>query len=126
MIKLKASEFLDYKNWVVVGDVLNSSKYAYKILNSLKKEGFNVVGLNPSALNREVYSNISDIPYKVEVLDLCINPYKGIKVLQEASRLKIDKILVQPGAESVEILNFCKTNGIEVIEGCALVELSKK
>ncbi|MCJ7689967.1 MAG: CoA-binding protein, partial [Clostridiaceae bacterium] len=64
--------------------------------------------------------------YKIEVLDLCINPNKGIKIIQEAHELKIDKILIQPGADSTEILNFCRDNGIEAIEGCALVELRKR
>ena len=126
MTRLMASEFLNYKNWVVVGDVLNPSKYAYKILNSLKGDGFNAVGVNSSAENEEVYSSLGDVPYKVEVLDLCINPYKGIKILQEAEQLKIDKVLIQPGAGSPEILSFCKENGIQAIEGCALVELSKR
>jgi len=122
---VKANEFLNYKNWIVVGDVLIHSKYAYKILDSLKKDGFNVVGVNPSADDKEVYNSIMDIPYKVEVLDLCINPYNGIKILQEANVLKIDKVLIQPGAGSPEIIEFCKVNGILAIEGCALVELSK-
>ena len=126
MIILRASEFLDYKNWVVVGDVLTPSKYAFKILNSLKRDGFNVVGLNPSIESKEVYNNLRDIPFKIEVLNLCINPYKGIKILQEAHELKIDKVLIQPGAESAEILNFCQANEIQAIEGCALVELSKR
>jgi len=123
---LKSSEFLDYKNWVVVGDILNHLKYAYKILNSLKESGYNAVGLNPSIKNEEVYSNLSDIPYKIEILNLCINPNKGIKIIQEAHELKIDKILIQPGAESPEILNFCRENGIQAIEGCTLVELRKR
>jgi len=122
---LKASEFLGYKNWVVVGDVLNPLKYAYKILDSLKKGGFNVAGVNPSVENEGVYKNLSDVPFKIEILDLCINPYKGIKIIEEAHKLKIDKILIQPGAGSPEILNYCKQNGIQAIEGCALVELSK-
>ncbi|MBZ9606645.1 CoA-binding protein [Clostridium estertheticum] len=122
---MDASQFLNYKNWVVVGDVLNPSKYAYKILNSLKKHGFNAVGVNPSIENEGIYITLSDIPYKVEVLDLCINPYKGIKILHEAHELKIDKVLIQPGAESPEIINFCKSSGMQVIDGCALVELSK-
>lgn len=120
-----AYEFLEYENWVVVGDVLNRFKYAYKILSSLKEAGFNVVGLNPSVKNDEAYKSLSDIPYKIEVLNLCINPNKGIKILQEAHQLKIDKILIQPGAESPEILNFCRVNGIQAIEGCTLVELRK-
>jgi len=123
MLTLKASELLDYKNWVVVGDVLNPLKYAYKILNSLKIEGFNVVGVDPTVVNGRTYNSLSDIPYNVEVLDLCINPYKGIKILQEAHELKIDKILIQPGSESPEILRFCQANGIQAIEGCALSEL---
>ena len=93
MMILKAREFLDYKNWAVAGDVLNTSKYAYKILEALKSHEFNTVGVNPSAQHQQVYKNLSDIPYKVDVLDLCINPYKGIKIVQEAHRLKIDKIL---------------------------------
>jgi predicted CoA-binding protein len=125
MILLKANEFLQYKNWVVVGDVLNRFKYAYKILSSLKEGGFNVVGLNPSVKNDEAYKCLSDIPYKIEVLNLCINPEKGIKILQEAHQLKINKILIQPGAESAEILDFCKVNGIQAVEGCTLVELRK-
>jgi len=123
---MKASDFLDYKDWVVVGDVLNHLKYAYKILNSLKEAGFNVVGLNPSGKNEEAYSSLGDIPYKIEVLNLCINPIKGIKILQEAHELKIDKVLIQPGAESSDILNFCRENGIQAIEGCTLVELRKR
>ena len=123
---LKASEFLEYKDWVVVGDVLNRLKYAYKILSSLKEAGFNVVGLNPSVKNEEAYSSLGDIPYKIEVLNLCINPIKGIEILKEAHELKIDKVLIQPGAESDEILNFCRENGIQAIEGCTLVELRKR
>ena len=121
---MKAREFLNYKNWAVAGDVLNTSKYAYKILDSLKSDGFNTVGVNPSGENQGVYKSLKEIPYKVEVLDLCINPYKGIKIVQEAHELKIDKILIQPGAESSEILDFCSANGIQAIRGCVLVELS--
>jgi len=101
-------------------------KYAYKILSSLKEADFNVVGLNPSVKNEEAYKSLADIPYKIDILDLCINPIKGIKILEDAHKLKIDKVLIQPGAESPEILSFCRKNGIEAIEGCALTELRKR
>lgn len=61
-------------------------------MNSLKRGGFNVVGVNPAVENKGVYNSLNDVPYNVEVLDLCINPYKGIKILQEALDLKIDKV----------------------------------
>jgi predicted CoA-binding protein len=120
---MQAAELLNYKNWVVVGDVLNQSKYASRILNSLKASGFNASGVNPRVTTGEVYKSLSEVPYKIEVIDLCINPYSGINIMKEALELKIDKVLIQPGAESQEILDFCKANGITAIEGCALVEL---
>lgn len=121
---MKASELLNYKNWVVVGDILNSSKYAYRITNALRDAKFNVSGVNPRDNSGAVYNTLKEVPYKIEVIDLCINPISGLKVIEEGINLGINKVLIQPGAESDEILSFCKDKGIMAIEGCALVELS--
>jgi uncharacterized protein len=121
---MQAQEFLNYKSWVVVGDVLNSSKYAYRILGSLKSEGFNVEGVNPRDATGGIYKNLKDVSSKIEVVDLCINPLTGLNIVKEAKELGIDKVLIQPGAESEDIIEYCNNNGIIAIEGCALVELS--
>jgi len=122
---MSASAFMEYKNWVVAGDVVNEEKYAYKIKRRLEEAGYRVSGMKPGLSQEGVYPSLKEVPYKVEVLDLCINPKAGIKVVQEAKELGIDKILIQPGAESEEIINYCKENRIEAVEGCALVELSR-
>lgn len=123
---MRAQELMDYKNWVVVGDVLNSSKYAYKILHRLKDNGYNVDGVNPRAKSEEVYKALTEVPYNIDVIDLCINPISGVEIMKEAETLGIKYVLIQPGAESEEILDYCRNNGISAIEGCALVEVSKK
>lgn len=41
-----AKDFLDFKNWCVVGDVGNEKKYAYRILNKLKENGYNAFGVS--------------------------------------------------------------------------------
>jgi predicted CoA-binding protein len=122
---MKAQDFLNYKNWAVAGDVLNSSKYAYKILNSLEGSGYKVVGINPRSSEETVYKNLTEAG-NIEVLDLCINPKSGIELVKEAAELGIKYVLIQPGAESDEILSFCKNSDIIAIEGCALVELSRR
>jgi uncharacterized protein len=122
---MKAHELLNYKNWVVVGDVLNTSKYASRIQAALKAAGFNTVGVNPRDTTETIYKTLKDVPYKIEVVDLCINPITGLKIVEEAAELGIDKVLIQPGAESVDIIKYCKDNGITAIEGCALVELNQ-
>lgn len=117
-------ELVQNKNWVVIGDTLNSSKYAYKILNKLKEKGYNVAGVFPSDDREKGYKSLKDVPYTIDVIDLCINSMFGIDFIKEAKELGIKKVLIQPGAESSEILNYCKSNGINALEGCALVALS--
>ena len=123
---MNAGDFLKYENWVVVGDVANETKYAHRILKALKAAGFNVVGVKPEINVEGFYGTLAEVPFKAEILDLCINPHKGIKIVEEALKLGINKVLIQPGAESEEILRFCKESGITAVEGCALVELSKR
>jgi uncharacterized protein len=122
---MKAHELLNYKNWVVVGDVLNTSKYASRIQAALKAADFNTAGVNPRDTTETIYKALKDVPYKIEVVDLCINPITGLKIVEEAAELGIDKLLIQPGAESADIIKYCKDNGITAIEGCALVELNQ-
>lgn len=117
-------QLFDYKNWVVVGDVANSNKYAYKILKKFKNANYNVTGIDPRGKNIEIFKSLNQVPYKIEAIDLCINPTLGINVVKEANELRIRKILIQPGAESDEILKYCKENGMIAVEGCALVQLS--
>ncbi len=120
-----AKDFLNFKSWCVVGDVGNEKKYAYRILNKLKEKGYNVFGVSLKE-GENIFKSLSEVPYNIEVIDLCISPIKGIEFIKEAKALEINKVLIQPGAESEEILNFCKENSICAIEGCALVELSRK
>lgn len=119
-----SNDLLNYKNWVVVGNVLDEKKYAFKILNELKNNGFNAVGVNPKDTTGEVYKTLKEVPFLIDVIDLCINPIFGLKIVEDAKNLKINKILIQPGAESVDILSLCTNKDIIAIEGCALVELS--
>lgn len=121
---MELKELLDYKNWVVVGKISDPNKYPYKILKSLELGDFEVKGVYSKDTSGEAYKSLKEVPYKIDVIDLCINPTLGIDVIKEAKELGIDKVLIQPGAESQEILDFCKENGIAAIEGCALVLLS--
>lgn len=116
-------ELIKINNWVVIGDVGNESKYAYKILNKFKEKGYIVSGVHPRGGN-EIYKSLKEVPYKINAIDLCINSKLGLEYLKEAKNLGIKNILIQPGAESEEILNYCKENNLNAIENCALVQLN--
>ena len=117
---------LDYKNWAVVGDVLNPTKYAYTIKNRLKDTGYKVFEVNPRDKSGAIFSTLTEVKDKIDVIDLCINPHQGIEIVKEAFELGIMKVLKQPGAASEEIILFCKEKGIEYVQSCALVELSRR
>ncbi|MDV3428004.1 MAG: CoA-binding protein [Bacillota bacterium] len=121
---MSPADFLKYKNWVVIGDVTNSSKYAYSILNALKEHGLNASGLHPKDESGLIYKSLKEVPYSIEVIDLCINPKYGMEFIKEAKSMGINNILIQPGAESPEIIRFAEENKMNAIEGCALTALS--
>ena len=118
-------DFFKYKNWIVAGSVLDKYKYASKILDALIKDGYNAEGVNPNDTTGDTNKSLDEVKFDIEVIDLCINPKMGLQLLREAKRLGINKVLIQPGAESAEILKYCSENEIIAIEGCVLVELLK-
>lgn len=121
---MKARELLQFKNWLVVGDVKDPDKYAAKIYGKLKEEGFVVHAFHPLDEGMGVYTRFEDIDFPVEVLNLVVNPKRGLEIVMEAKEHGIKMVLAQPGARSRHIRKFCKENDMVYIKGCALVELS--
>lgn len=124
---MEAKDFLKYRNWVVAGDVLNEMKYAGRIYHKLNQRGYRVAGLHPKEENPSVFKSFQEIEgedEKYEVLNLVINPVRGLEIVKDAHEYGIKMVLAQPGARSYEIQDFCAKNGMEYVEGCTLVELS--
>ncbi len=111
-------EMLSKKRFVVVGDTLNPEKYAYRIKTALLNSGYEVfsVGKELKSINE-----VEDF----DVLDLCINPVKGLMLLKETNKT-IPFVLIQPGAESEEIDSYLKEMGIPFRHGCVLKALEER
>ena len=109
-------EIMQFNHFVVVGDTINPDKYAYKIKQELIKNNYKV-----ESIGKELKS-INEVTFDIECLDLCIHPAKGIQLLKE-NKKDIKAVVIQPGAESEEIINYLKDNNINYIEGCLLVGL---
>ena len=118
-------DMMEMKNWVVIGDVVNESKYAHKIMKALENENYTIAGV--SIKNGEnVYKSLKEVTFEIQVIDLCVNPKFGINYIKEAKELGIKYVLIQPGAESNEIIDYCKENDIYAVENCALIQLRAK
>lgn len=113
---MNLKESLEFNNFLVIGNTTNEEKYAYKIKSSLLRAGKNVVSI------KEDYMHIDDIKEDIDVLDLCINPNSGLRYLEETNRT-FKFVIIQPGAESIEIKNYLEKRNIEYVEGCLLLAL---
>lgn len=109
-------EVMQQRDFVVVGDTLNEEKYAYKIKKGLEEKGYKA-----QAVGKELAS-INDVEGDIDVIDLCINPVKGLQLMKE-NKKPFKCIVIQPGAESEPLKNYLGENNMPYIEGCVLVGL---
>lgn len=110
-------QIMAQKRFAVLGDTLNPEKYACIIKEKMTAAGYTVypVGKELSSLN--------DIEGDIDIIDLCIHPVKGLALLQE-NRKPFQGVVIQPGAESPELITWLEEQHIPYINGCLLVGLS--
>ena len=113
---MNLAEIMQYDNFTVLGNTTDLEKYAYKIQEGLKEKGYNVAAVDKQ------YRSINDVPFDIDVLDICMNPNKAYKLIEENTR-PIKAAIIQPGAESEELKRLLDLKQIPYIEGCALVGL---
>jgi predicted CoA-binding protein len=114
---MELKEIMQQQNFVVVGDTLKEEKYAFKIKNGLLNADYTVY-----CVGKELQS-INDVEGAIDIIDLCINPVKGLQLVKELEK-PFQCIVIQPGAESDELLEYLKSRNMPYIEGCLLVGLS--
>lgn len=114
--------FLDQKKWAVIGDVLNPTKYASRIWRHLQTAGYDVSAVHPLG-GQSVSTSLTSLEQVPEVICLVINPVVAPEYLRQAKDLGITKVWIQPGADTPEILELCKSLGLDFVQACILVEL---
>lgn len=110
-------EIMNQKTFAVAGNTTDDSTYAYKIKTGLLEKGYKVY-----AVGKELES-FNEIPENIDIIDLCINPVKGLRLISECE-IKFKTIVVQPGAGSDELFEYMDSHHIPYVEGCLLVGLS--
>jgi len=119
--------FLNENNvFAVVGVSRNPSKFGYIIYQDLKRKGYKVFPINPNAkmINGDkAYASLSELPIQPDVVDMVVPPNVALDVVKECYKLGIQKVWLQPGSESDELIDYCYEHDLEVIYGmCVMVE----
>ncbi len=111
-------EATEQKTFAVVGDTLDEEKYAHKIKRKLIKYGYTVF-----PVSKELAS-LNDIDEDIDIVDLCINPAKGLEYLKECKK-SFKTVIVEPGAGDDKLMAYLNEKKIPFIEGSILVGLKR-
>lgn len=116
---MEMKEIMEQKRFAVVGNTLDPEKYAYKIKHAMLDAGYTVY-----AVGKELPS-LNDIEDDIDIIDLCIHPVKGLALMKECKK-SFRCIVLQPGAESPELLAYLDEQGLPYIQGCLLKGLAAR
>ena len=121
-------EFLDGSPHAVVGASRDRAKYGNKVLRSYLQADRPVFAVNPHAEEVEgqpAFPDLASLPQTVHGVSVITPPPVTGQIVEEAGRLGIKHIWMQPGAESEAAIARAVELGMNVIAGgpCALVTL---
>lgn len=125
--KSLVEEFLDKNNvFAVVGVSLNPDKYGHKVYFDLLKAGYQVYPIHPDngkIGGRKRYSSLDVLPRRPDVVSVVVPPKIALNIVKECYKLGINKVWLQPGSESKEIIDYCHRHKIKVLFGmCIMIE----
>lgn len=116
------------KNIAVVGMSGNEEKAGHFVPKYLIQQGYNVIPVNPTipeVLGRKSYSAVSDIPGRVDIVDI-FRKSEDVPPVVDDAILKKDQIKViwmQEGIHNEEAEKKAKENGLDVVfNRCMMAE----
>jgi uncharacterized protein len=124
----KIEQFLAGSPHAVVGASPRRDKYGNKVLRAYQQQQRTVFPVHPAADQVEglaAYANLSSIPQSLHGISIITPPQVTERVVEEAARLGIRHVWMQPGAESDRAIEIAEQHGLNVIAGgpCLLVTL---
>ena len=124
----RIDQFLAGTPHAVVGASRDRAKYGNKVLRSYLQNDRDVYPVNPNIKEVEgldAFPDLASLPQPVHGISVITRPEVTESIVEEAARLGIKNIWMQPGAESEKALERAQELGMSVIaEGpCVLVTL---
>ena len=127
-VQERVDEFLDGSAHAIVGASRDRAKYGNKVLRAYLQKNRLVFPVNPNADEVEgvkAYPNLASLPQTVHGISVITPPDVTDAIVEQAGKLGIKNVWMQPGAESERAVERAEQLGMSVISGgpCALVAL---
>ena len=109
---------LSIKTIASVGLSSSDEKESYWIVSYLKEQGYRIIPVNPKAteiLGEKVYASLSDIPDKVDVVQVFRKSEDVPPVVDEAIKIGAKVVWMQEGIVNEEAAQKAREAGLQVV-----------
>jgi predicted CoA-binding protein len=107
----------------MVGLSPNTHRPSNAVANYLKRAGYRVIPVNPrynEILGEKTYKTLSDIPEKIDIVDVFMRSKKVVPVVMEAVGIKPKTIWLQEGIVNEKAEKIAKDGGINFVQGVCI------
>jgi len=107
----------------MVGLSPKTDKPSNRVANYLKEHGYRVIPVNPQheeILGEKSYKSLSDIPDKVDVVDIFMRAENVIPVVEEAIKIKPKAIWLQLGIVNDLAKTIAEKNGVDYVQNLCI------
>lgn len=127
----ESAEFLRCTSFGVAGASADRSKYGNIIFRALVDSGRETLPIHPTADRIEglkAYRSLEDVPKIPEALSIVTRPEVTRGIIDQAAKLGVRCVWMQPGAEDAEASRIARAAGMIVIDdgSCILVALAAR
>lgn len=119
------------KTIALIGASAKQERDSYKVMSFLINKGYHVVPVNPllkgtKILNQEVYGNIGEIPFPIDMLDVFRQSKYLYDIVVDAKQANIRYIWAQLGVtdEKAELLAL-ESDITMVVDRCPAIEIPR-
>jgi len=108
----------------IIGASNRRHKYGNMAVRAFKERGDTVFPINPHESQIEglpVYKSVLDIPDAVDVASFYVSPSVGLTLIEEVAQKGIKRVLLNPGAQSDQLLHRCEELGIDATVACSII-----
>ncbi len=112
------SSFLQSESIAIAGVSRNPKKFGRIIYDELKKKGYNVIPINPTAEDidgQKCYNTIDQLPVNTDALIIATPKTQTDQVLQDAFSIGLKNIWVQNHSNTKNTIKIAEENNQQII-----------
>ena len=121
---------LKLKTWAIVGLSNNSERAAYRVAKVLIEKGHQIIPVHPKAETvhgQKGYAKLSDIPEKIDVVDIFVNSELAGEVVNDAVRVGAKGVWLQLDVIDAGAISRARDAGLlAVMNHCPAIEYGKR